>query len=290
MHLRLEIRELFLRLAGHSDVAGAVSASVASGCFVDATDVRRICTFAGIAMARAAEVEEFLLAASEAQLFQRVSQMTWRPLSQQLHRELTPMFLGACLYRAEVHSDRDKVRVVVTKPPAPSQFTKQLLETAGDWGLLDTKEALPGIAESARSRFCVMTPYVDGIGAPILLNLFARVPAGVECVLISRADFGDLMPTGLKEVAKELTALNVKVLSFRIGRSDAAGNETSHAKVVLADDHTAYVGSLNMNRWSFEYSLEVGVCVYGRSAALIANVVNAAERVSVPMRVGAETA
>jgi phosphatidylserine/phosphatidylglycerophosphate/cardiolipin synthase-like enzyme len=57
----------------------------------------------------------------------------------------------------------------------------------------------------------------------------------------------------------------------------------SHAKVVLADDHTAYVGSLNMNR-SFEYSLEVGVCVYGRSAALIAEVVSAAERVSVPMR------
>ncbi|WP_375577271.1 phospholipase D-like domain-containing protein [Paracidovorax oryzae] len=84
-----------------------------------------------------------------------------------------------------------------------------------------------------------------------------------------------------------MAALNVSVLSFRLEREGLAGNETSHAKVVLADGHTAYVGSLNMNRWSLEYSLEVGVCVTGRSAALIANVVDAAERVSVRMQLPA---
>jgi phosphatidylserine/phosphatidylglycerophosphate/cardiolipin synthase-like enzyme len=149
--------------------------------------------------------------------------------------------------------------------------------------MVDTKQALPGIAEAARTRFCVMTPYVDEIGAPILVNLFARAPKGVRCVLISRADSGDLLPVGLKGVAGELASLGVTVLSFRVEREDAAGNETSHAKVVLADDHTAYVGSLNMNRWSLEYSLELGVCVTGRSAALIANVVDAAECVSLPL-------
>lgn len=235
-------------------------------------------------MVRAAEVEEFLCAAGAVQLFQRASQRTWRPLAPEIHRELASLFLGASLYRSEVHADRDRVQVVVTKPPAPSQFTKQLLETAGEWGLVDTKEALPGIAESARNRFCVMNPYIDDTGAPILLNLFARVPAGAQRVLISRADSGDSMPRSLRAVAGDLAALNVRVLSFRIGRADATGNETSHAKVVLADDHTAYVGSLNMNRWSFEYSLELGVCVSGRAAGLIADVVTAAERVSVPMR------
>lgn len=150
--------------------------------------------------------------------------------------------------------------------------------------MVDTKEALPGIAESARTRFCVMTPYVDEVGAPILVNLFARAPKGVRRVLISRADTGDLLPVGLKGVSGDLADLGVNVLSFRVEREDAAGNETSHAKVVLADGHTAYVGSLNMNRWSLEYSLELGVCVTGRSAGLIADVVDAAERVSVPMK------
>lgn len=284
MLLRPESRALFLRLAVHSDVAGAVCASVAEGAFSDATEVRKICTIAGVAMARAAEVEEFLQVASSAQLFQRTSQRTWRPLAPQQHRELAPLFVGASLYRSEVHSDRDTVQVVVTKPPAPSKFTSQLLESAGDWGMADTKETLPGIAESARSRFCVMTPYIDDIGASILLNLFARVRHGVERILISRAETGDRAPASLRKVASEFAALNVRALSFRVGREDAFGNETSHAKVVLADDHTAYVGSLNMNRWSFEYSLEVGVCVRGHSAALVAEIVNAAERVSVPMQ------
>ncbi len=150
--------------------------------------------------------------------------------------------------------------------------------------MVDTKEALPGIAESARTRFCVMTPYVDEIGAPILVNLFARAPKGVRRIFISRADSGDLLPAGLNGVSRELADLGVNVLSFRVEREDAAGNETSHAKVVLADAHTAYVGSLNMNRWSLDYSLELGVCVTGRSAGLIANVVDAAERVSAPMK------
>ncbi len=60
--------------------------------------------------------------------------------------------------------------MVVTRPPAPSRFTKELLATAGEWGMVDTKEALPGIAEAARARFCVMTPYVDEIGAPMLVS------------------------------------------------------------------------------------------------------------------------
>lgn len=284
MHLRAEVRDIFIRLARHSDVAGAICACVATGSFAEATDVRRICTLSSLAMARAGEVEAFLAAGLNAGLFQRSSQLTWRPISRDLHGELAPLFVGACLYRAEVHADHDLVQVVVTKPPAPSRFTAELVASTGGWGLVDTKEVLPGIAESARNRFCVLTPYVDDIGAPILLNLFARAPVGVRRVLISRADYGDQMPPGLRRVAAELAALDVSVLSFRIERVDAAGNETSHAKVVLADDHTAYVGSLNMNRWSLEYSLEVGLCVAGRSASLIADVVSAAERVSVPMR------
>lgn len=283
MHLRPEVRDAFVRLARHSDVAGAVCSSVAADQFVDATDIRRICTVSGLAMARAGEVETFLGAGALAGLFQRASPLMWRPTSLPLHAELAPLFVGAGLYRSEVHSDEDLVQVVVTKPPAPSRFTKELLAATGDWGLLDTKEALPGIAEAARSQFCVMTPYVDEIGAPLLVNLFARVPKGVRRVLISRADNGNLLPQGLRGAAADLVALGVTVLSFRIEREGAAGNETSHAKVVLADDHTAYVGSLNMNQWSLRYSLELGVCVTGRSARLIANVVQAVENVSVLM-------
>ena len=99
MHLRPEVRDAFVRLARHSDVAGAVCASVAAGQFRESTDVRRISTGAGISMARVGEVEDFLTAGAAAGLFQRSSQLTWRPVSHALHAELASLFTGACLYR-----------------------------------------------------------------------------------------------------------------------------------------------------------------------------------------------
>jgi phosphatidylserine/phosphatidylglycerophosphate/cardiolipin synthase-like enzyme len=53
---------------------------------------------------------------------------------------------------------------------------------------------------------------------------------------------------------------------LRLDRPEATGYETFHAKVLLADDDEAYVGSANMTKWSFEQSLELGVLVRGRAA------------------------
>lgn len=104
-------------------------------------------------------------------------------------------------------------------------------------------------------------------------------------MLIARADQDDGPPAALREVLSELRALSVQMLSFRLERGHGLGSEMSHAKVVLADDHTAYVGSLNMTRWSLEYSLELGVRVFGRSAKSISNVVDAVQSVCCRMRV-----
>ena len=75
----------------------------------------------------------------------------------------------------------------------------------------------------------------------------------------------------------------MEVLNFRLDRPEAPGNETFHAKVVLADNVSAYVGSSNMNQWSFEYSLELGLYVRGRAAARIATLLRAVRDVSGPM-------
>lgn len=53
------------------------------------------------------------------------------------------------------------------------------------------------------------------------------------------------------------------------------GIETFHAKVVLADDDYAYVGSANMNRSSLENAMELGVLMRGEAARAVGRVVNA---------------
>ncbi len=169
------------------------------------------------------------------------------------------MFAGCALYKQRVHRDRDVVEVVVTKPPAPSRFNDELAAAHGaGWGLIDSGEALPAIAEAAHERFFVMTSYLDAVAAPVVANLFQRVARGVRKVLIVRAEANDEIPVELGAVRPILKELNVAVLNFRVERDSVIGNETSRAKVVLADDILAYVGSLNMNRWSLSYSLELG--------------------------------
>lgn len=276
-----DLRSTFVALAPQCDLAAALLSAVAGRKVSGPMEVRKICSCAGISQARVSDVQQLLCRLVGHGLFARRSELTWEPIQTALHEELAPMLRGAALYRDQVHRDLNHVEVVITRPPAPSLFNAKLLRSrGGGWGLVDTKEALPAIAEAARRRFCVMSPFVDDVGAPILINLFSCAPEGVTKTLITRADATGNLPLPLAAVATELRDLQVKVLSFRLERPDANGNEVSHAKVVLADDIMAYVGSLNMNRWSLEYSLEVGVRLHGEAAGDVARVVDVIEALS----------
>lgn len=279
-----EVREAFKLLAPHGEVAAAVCAAVVEGRISGATNLRAICTASGIPQARGAEMEAFLLAAEPLRMFER-SNSDWRPDRHSLHDQLTPLLVGAALYRAEVHQDADLVQVVMTLPPFPSAVAQELKSLAsGLWGLVDTKEVLPALAERARHRFCVMTPFIDEVGMPVVMNLFERSRKCSLKSLIIRASSDGGLPSAVQGVLGELDAMNVQIRSLRIDRTAVPGYETFHAKVLLADDDETYVGSANMTRWSFEQSLELGVLVKGRAARAIARVVDAVESVSTDAR------
>jgi len=152
----------------------------------------------------------------------------------------------------------------------------------GGWGLRDTRELLPSIAESARDSFTVMTPYLDEVGADIVMNLFERAKCRRK-TLILRCGSDGLPPPALEGAKALLIQLGVDVLNFRLDREMGAGNETFHAKVVMADDTSAYIGSANMHRWSFQYSLELGVYVQGQAVGKVADVLNAISAVAAHM-------
>ena len=101
--------------------------------------------------------------------------------------------------------------------------------------------------------------------------------------MILRAGPDGRPPPGLASIQARLADDGVRLLNFRIDRPDATGNETFHAKVVLADRASAYVGSSNMHKWSFEYSLELGIHVQGKAASKVADVVGAVRSVSCAM-------
>ena len=278
-----ELLSAFDALSPYCEVSASLCDAAGQGSFNVPLDLHSICTRAGLPQARVADVERSLIAGQAYGLFAQSTPLTWQVSDRTLAAQLAPLLLGARLYSARVYRDADIVDVVLTKPPAPSQVSLQLENMLhGSRGFRDTRQLLPGIAESASRSFCVMTPFFDELGAQIVVNLFERTSAPDRC-LILRTNKEGQPPPGLQDVREELSRLGVTVLNFRLDRPDAPGNETFHAKVILADEAAAYVGSSNMNKWSFEYSLELGLYVRGKAATRIADLLRAVRAVSRPM-------
>lgn len=278
-----DLTKAFDALASHAEVSAPLCEAAGRGALDVALDLRGICTRIGLPQARAADVERALSIGQKLGLFTKESSLSWRAANAGFAARLAPLLLGAQMYRNRVHRDADIVEVVLTRPPAPSQVARKLEEMLQSTSSFrDTRQVLPKIAEAAVRQFTIMTPYFDEVGAAVVLNLFQRTNAK-ERVLVLRSTKDGLPPPGFHVVRSELEQLAVQVVDFRLDRPDAPGNETFHAKVVLADDTVAYVGSSNMNQWSFEYSLELGVYVRGMAAARIAALLSAVRAVSGPM-------
>lgn len=284
--LSSDVLTAFRALAPLAEVGAPVCYAAANNAFDSSTDLMNVCTRSGLPQAKAGEVERMLLVGKEIGLFERTSQLRWHTINSSLAKKLAPLLTGVQLYKKDIHRDDNLVEVVLSKPPAPSLVAEQL-ETMlkGSWGLLDTRELLPTIAELAQNTFTVMSPFMDEMGATIVVNLFERTTATAR-YLVLRMNSDGTPPSVLSRIRHKLDALGVQVLNFRIEKVASSGNETFHAKVVLADSTAAYVGSSNMHKWSFEYSLELGLYVRGKAASRIADVLDAVRSVSTLMPVG----
>lgn len=277
-----EFTNLLAALGGHSEVGAPVCAAIAEGRLGGMVDLRHVCTMSGLSQSNSAEVEDFLVSAQRVGLVERASGLTWSLQKPQLLASLAPMLFAIKVYRAKVHVESDVVDVVLTRPPGSSQVAQALDKTLrGNLGLINTRDLLPMMAEQATQCFVIMTPFVDETGADIITSLFNNTRAGVQRALIVRSNAGSTLPTSLMA---QLRSLDVQCYNFRLDRQDTTGYETFHAKVVLADSDSAYVGSTNMTKWSFEYSLELGVRVTGRAGRRIADVVDAVIAVSSPIK------
>ena len=81
-----------------------------------------------------------------------------------------------------------------------------------------------------------------------------------------------------------LSCLGIKVFSYAIAHDPALRSpavQTFHAKILLADNDKAYIGSANMTRWSRNFSTECGVIVKGPSVRPVATLIEAILKVSV---------
>ncbi|MEJ0063296.1 MAG: hypothetical protein WDO70_08875 [Alphaproteobacteria bacterium] len=127
-----------------------------------------------------------------------------------------------------------------------------------------------------------MTPFLDR-GFEWLQMIFASSAASVSRILVLRDVSKYSVEIGI-EHSHWLQALQISIHDYHMSHPPAAGRalpiETFHAKIVLADDGLAYVGSANIQGSGDGTSLEAGFIVDGRAAIQVARLVDGVLRVA----------
>jgi hypothetical protein len=191
-----------------------------------------------------------------------------------------PAFLqGVAATRASM-ARAETSHAVITMPRAPSALAEALPTTGmAHASLLTTAEGMARVAVAARERLTVMTPFLNLDGLQFAAELFAQTIAKERKLILRR---GTKTLQALAEGQNFLAGLGVQLLDYNLPCH--GGYETFHAKIVLADEHHAYVGSANMLSYA-RGSVELGIVVRGRPARMIGSVVRAIEAIALPMAV-----
>lgn len=171
-------------------------------------------------------------------------------------------------------SPKGTSRLVVTLPGERSRFGEALKRHAGEsfTTLTDTHDAFTHIARRAIDRLAIMVPFIDRAGAAWAAELFEATHAAQRLLILR--DASQLAACG--QAGARLRTLTTGVFDYCFTHADngTALGETFHAKVVLADGVSAYVGSANLLRRSRHSNLECGMLVDGPGALAVAMLVD----------------
>jgi hypothetical protein len=209
---------------------------------------------------------------------------TWlSPLSSVELLRLAQMLKGADHYR-RLRSEPSSRELAVTMPMPPSRLEQELAASAGrPGGYLTTVGAFTRIAQAARRRLVVLTPFIDADGFLWLRRTFESATWNAQKVLILREADRYAIELSVQH-ADWIKPMGISIRDYRLAHTPAAGRplpfETFHAKIVLADDGPAYVGSANFLGSSETLTLETGVLIDGRAARQVARLIDAILRVA----------
>ena len=186
--------------------------------------------------------------------------------------------LRGVAYAQHRHSDANTVDIALSPPASPSRLMDTLPKTDFSWArLFDTKDSLIELASRAQRKFVVASPFLDDEGLRWIAALFEAARSATERTLIVRGS--DEAELGvLRSHRQSLLGCQARVLTYAIAHDPAVRTpviETFHAKILLADDNRAYIGSANMNRWSRDVSMECGVIITGPCVRPVSTLVDA---------------
>lgn len=192
--------------------------------------------------------------------------------------------LRGAAYAQHRHVDANSVEITLSPPAHPSRLMEVLPKQGFSWArLFHTKDSLVELASQARRRFVIASPFLDDQGLQWVEQLIEATPTSVqERILIMRGqDDGERILVGAR--LGRLAHKPVRVLRYAVTHDPAFRTptiETFHAKILLADNDKAYIGSANMTRASRDFSMECGAIVRGPAVRPVATLIDAIMQVA----------
>jgi phosphatidylserine/phosphatidylglycerophosphate/cardiolipin synthase-like enzyme len=195
-------------------------------------------------------------------------------------KSLAENLLGVASY-LRVHRDRDSVKLVLTEPGQKSALRRAIDDShALPPVVFQTSDAFFSLARAATDELTVLSPFLDQQGADFLVELFALSSDSVRRSLICRPLNEPECGDAFLRRASDFGRLGVRVYEYALPSLLPSGRETFHAKVVLADASSFYVGSSNFVGSALDRSFECGVIVRGETARQLRYVLAALQSVA----------
>jgi hypothetical protein len=172
--------------------------------------------------------------------------------------------------------------IILTQPPEPSLLVRALSEMNAPstyW----TRDGFVHLARQASSSLRVVAPFIDRVGSDLLERMFSCTEAKSRLLVLRPTSRGE---RPWKVHVPSILRLGVNVREYWHESTTDGGRrriETFHAKMILADDRIAYVGSSNFLTSSLDQSLECGVLLSGIEVSVVTALIDAIERISQPI-------
>lgn len=167
--------------------------------------------------------------------------------------------------------ETDRIRVSVSTPLI-SKFGLQ--RTLSRYNFISTKEAFTKVLESAKKVIRVSSPFlerniVDSEAFPEFPELvLSALERGCELRVISRQILTSRAPyiNWLIDLVRSRGMIDrVKLFDYYIEDNERIILSSIHAKMLIADHSTAYIGSAELRRNSISKNFEVGTLISGPS-------------------------
>lgn len=172
----------------------------------------------------------------------------------------------------------DRARIVVTVPMRPSHFEGALAGINDSGVLIETMETFLHLSRRASQRLVVVSPFLDADGLEWASSLFEATHAPDRALICRHYNHVT------RPYATRLSTAGVAIHEYFLERAPKGWGsrvaETFHAKIVLADQVAAYVGSANFLRSSKGLSLECGVLLEGQAVKQVHDVVQSMLQIS----------